>query len=142
MEKDTWKYQPLINLQKQVAVAQRLFPTSAGVTCNFEPLKQEIKANVVALKWTTDKYREYVLEICVFVPHRQCLCFTMSNDTPSSEDKLKYDAAKKELLQALGKKRNLDKQLVCLFFARPAFVILTYHLSCVIGLTGGPNIQP
>lgn len=39
-------YQPLINLQEQVAVSQRLFPTSAGVTCNFEPLKQEIKANV------------------------------------------------------------------------------------------------
>ncbi|KAI0770496.1 NuA4-domain-containing protein [Fomes fomentarius] len=38
----------------------------------------------------------------------------MSNDTPSSEDKLKYDAAKKELLQALAKKRNLDKQLASL----------------------------
>ncbi len=36
----------------------------------------------------------------------------MSNDTPSAEDKTKYDAAKKELLQALAKKRNLDKQLV------------------------------
>ncbi|RDX49906.1 NuA4-domain-containing protein [Polyporus arcularius HHB13444] len=35
----------------------------------------------------------------------------MSNDTPSAEDKTKYDAAKKELLQALAKKRNLDKQL-------------------------------
>ena len=36
----------------------------------------------------------------------------MSNDTPSAEDKSKYDAAKKELLQSLAKKRNLDKQLV------------------------------
>ena len=36
----------------------------------------------------------------------------MSNDAPSAEDKAKYDAAKKELLQALAKKRNLDKQLV------------------------------
>ncbi|KAI0688893.1 NuA4-domain-containing protein [Earliella scabrosa] len=35
----------------------------------------------------------------------------MSNDTPSAEDKSKYDAAKKELLQSLAKKRNLDKQL-------------------------------
>ena len=37
----------------------------------------------------------------------------MSNEAPSAEAKAKYDASKKELLQALGKKRNLDKQLVC-----------------------------
>lgn len=36
----------------------------------------------------------------------------MSNDIPTPEEKAKYDAAKKELLQALAKKRNLDKQLV------------------------------
>ncbi|KAH9924287.1 NuA4-domain-containing protein [Epithele typhae] len=35
----------------------------------------------------------------------------MSTDAPSAEAKSKYDAAKKELLQALAKKRNLDKQL-------------------------------
>ncbi|OJT10394.1 Chromatin modification-related protein EAF6 [Trametes pubescens] len=35
----------------------------------------------------------------------------MSNDIPTPEEKAKYDAAKKELLQALAKKRNLDKQL-------------------------------
>ncbi|KAI1793261.1 NuA4-domain-containing protein [Ganoderma leucocontextum] len=38
----------------------------------------------------------------------------MSNDPPSAEDKVKYDAAKKELLQALAKKRALDKQLASL----------------------------
>ena len=38
----------------------------------------------------------------------------MSTDAPpTAEEKAKYDAAKKELLQALSKKRNLDKQLVC-----------------------------
>ncbi|TFY83110.1 hypothetical protein EWM64_g914 [Hericium alpestre] len=38
----------------------------------------------------------------------------MSNDgpAPSAEDKTRYEAAKKELIQALGKKRNLDKQLI------------------------------
>ena len=36
----------------------------------------------------------------------------MSNDAPSAEDKAKYDAAKKELLHALTKKRNADKNLV------------------------------
>ncbi|KAI0769041.1 NuA4-domain-containing protein [Trametes elegans] len=35
----------------------------------------------------------------------------MSNDNPSAEDKARYDAAKRELLQAIAKKRNLDKQL-------------------------------
>ncbi|PSR70522.1 hypothetical protein PHLCEN_2v13561 [Hermanssonia centrifuga] len=37
----------------------------------------------------------------------------MSNDgpNPTPEDKLKYDAAKKELMQALAKKRSADKQL-------------------------------
>ena len=39
----------------------------------------------------------------------------MLTDTPpTAEEKAKYDAAKKELLQALSKKRNLDKQLVCI----------------------------
>ena len=38
----------------------------------------------------------------------------MSNDTtaPTPEDKSRYDAAKKELLQALAKKRMVDKALV------------------------------
>ena len=38
----------------------------------------------------------------------------MSNDnpTPTAEDKSRYDAAKKELLQALAKKRMVDKSLV------------------------------
>ncbi|TBU31885.1 NuA4-domain-containing protein [Dichomitus squalens] len=35
----------------------------------------------------------------------------MSNDTPSAEDKARYDAARKELNLALAKKRTLDKQL-------------------------------
>ncbi|KAH9936162.1 NuA4-domain-containing protein [Fomitopsis serialis] len=35
----------------------------------------------------------------------------MASDNPSPEDKLRYDAAKKELLQALSKRRNVDKQL-------------------------------
>ncbi|EKM51878.1 uncharacterized protein PHACADRAFT_102818 [Phanerochaete carnosa HHB-10118-sp] len=37
----------------------------------------------------------------------------MSNDTPTptAEDKSRYDAAKKELLQALAKKRMVDKSL-------------------------------
>ena len=38
----------------------------------------------------------------------------MSNDiaVPTAEDKSRYDAAKKELLQALAKKRMVDKSLV------------------------------
>ena len=38
----------------------------------------------------------------------------MSNDqpAPTAEDKSRYDAAKKELLQALAKKRMVDKSLV------------------------------
>ena len=40
----------------------------------------------------------------------------MDNDragiTPSSEDKSRYEAARKELMQALQKKRIVDKQLV------------------------------
>ena len=47
----------------------------------------------------------------------------MSNDAPSAEDKAKYDAAKKELLHALAKKRALDKQLVCPLSFRSAFVV-------------------
>ena len=39
----------------------------------------------------------------------------MSNDTPSAEDKARYDAARKELLHALAKKRALDKQLASPF---------------------------
>ncbi|KAI0632026.1 NuA4-domain-containing protein [Trametes polyzona] len=35
----------------------------------------------------------------------------MSNEAPSAEDKAKYNAAKKELVEALEKKRRLDKQL-------------------------------
>ncbi|KAH9941060.1 NuA4-domain-containing protein, partial [Amylocystis lapponica] len=35
----------------------------------------------------------------------------MSNDAPTPEDKAKYDAAKKELVQALGKRRKADLQL-------------------------------
>jgi len=35
----------------------------------------------------------------------------MASDVPTPEDKLRYDAAKKELLQALTKRRMVDKQL-------------------------------
>ncbi|KAH9841436.1 NuA4-domain-containing protein [Rhodofomes roseus] len=35
----------------------------------------------------------------------------MASDNPSPEDKLRYDAAKKELLQALSKRRNVDRSL-------------------------------
>ena len=49
----------------------------------------------------------------VLVANRTTSMAAMSNDALSAEDKSKYDAAKKELLQALTKKRNLDKQLVC-----------------------------
>lgn len=37
----------------------------------------------------------------------------MSTEAPiSAEDKARYDTAKKELIQALTKKRTVDKQLV------------------------------
>ncbi|EPT05095.1 hypothetical protein FOMPIDRAFT_1045167 [Fomitopsis schrenkii] len=35
----------------------------------------------------------------------------MASENPSPEDKLRYDAAKKELMQALAKRRDVDKQL-------------------------------
>ncbi|KZT73920.1 NuA4-domain-containing protein [Daedalea quercina L-15889] len=35
----------------------------------------------------------------------------MASENPSPEDKLRYDAAKKELMQALSKRRNVDRQL-------------------------------
>jgi chromatin modification-related protein EAF6 len=42
----------------------------------------------------------------------------MSTDAaPTAEDKAKYDAAKKDLMQALARKRAADKQLVCLGFS-------------------------
>ena len=53
--------------------------------------------------------------------------FAMSNDTPSAEDKAKYDTAKKELLHALAKKRALDKQLVCLL-PHALLLLLTLHV--------------
>lgn len=39
----------------------------------------------------------------------------MSNETaaPTVEDKARYEALKKDLMQALPKKRAVDKQLVC-----------------------------
>jgi chromatin modification-related protein EAF6 len=36
----------------------------------------------------------------------------MADAAPSAEDQTRYDTAKKELIQALAKKRALDKQLV------------------------------
>ncbi|KZT11904.1 NuA4-domain-containing protein [Laetiporus sulphureus 93-53] len=38
----------------------------------------------------------------------------MSGDAPTPEDKARYDAARKELMQALTKRRNIDKQLAAL----------------------------
>ena len=37
-----------------------------------------------------------------------------TESVPTAEDKAKYDAAKKELQQAILKKRQADKQLVCI----------------------------
>ena len=48
---------------------------------------------------------------------------TMATENPSPEDKLRYDAAKKELMQALAKRREVDKHLVrprCAFFSSPS----------------------
>lgn len=58
----------------------------------------------------------------------------MSNDAPSAEDKAKYDAAKKELLHALAKKRALDKQLVCPLSFRSAFVVDCPYAT-LVGIT-------
>ena len=55
----------------------------------------------------------------------------MASEPPSAEAKAKYDAAKKELLQALAKKRNADKQLVSF-----------RHLpSCVLGILTGRSLK-
>ena len=58
----------------------------------------------------------------------------MSNDTPSAEDKAKYDTAKKELLHALAKKRALDKQLVGPL-PRVTLLLLTAHNVTLEGFT-------
>lgn len=64
----------------------------------------------------------------------------MSNDAASAEAKAKYDAAKKELLHALGKKRNLDKQLVgSLPYSSASFPA---YMAERIGATRGPDLQP
>ena len=63
----------------------------------------------------------------------------MSNDAASAEAKAKYDAAKKELLHALGKKRNLDKQLVgSLPYSSASFPA---YMAERIGATRGPDLQ-
>lgn len=36
----------------------------------------------------------------------------MATEVPTPEDKLRFDAARKELMQALTKRRIVDKQLV------------------------------
>lgn len=46
----------------------------------------------------------------------------MASENPSPEDKLRYDAAKKELMQALAKRREVDKHLVRLRHATRFFV--------------------
>lgn len=52
--------------------------------------------------------------LSLYLLPRQAPAAFMSNEAPAPtpEDKSKYDAIKKELLQALAKKRMVDKQLV------------------------------
>jgi len=40
-------------------------------------------------------------------------------DAPTAEDRSRYETLKKELMQALPKKRAIDKQLVSVVFALP-----------------------
>ncbi len=61
---------------------------------------------------------------------------------PSAEDKARYDAARKELVAALSKKRAVDKSLVCRL--KPQSNSLSAYLIRFgyIGPTRGSNIQP
>ncbi|KAI0755163.1 NuA4-domain-containing protein [Daedaleopsis nitida] len=63
----------------------------------------------------------------------------MSNDAPSAEDKAKYDAAKKELLAALTKKRNMDKQLAQLEVQ--IYTLETSYLTDTAAHSGGNIIH-
>ena len=46
--------------------------------------------------------------------NRSSATMATTESVPTAEDKAKYDAAKKELQQAILKKRQADKQLVCI----------------------------
>jgi chromatin modification-related protein EAF6 len=59
----------------------------------------------------------------------------MSNE-PSAEDKARYEAIRKELMQALPKKRAVDKQLVCLLY-----LLRTTKLIFLTGAYRSPDIQ-
>ena len=60
----------------------------------------------------------------------------MASENPSPEDKLKYDAAKKELMQALAKRREVDKHLV-----RPGSPLALLSLIVRPGPPRGANLQ-
>ena len=62
--------------------------------------------------------------------------------TPGPEDKARYDAARKELVQALQKKRLVDRQLVRPFPLLSSFVANLHRSSfCIVGATGSPDLQ-
>ena len=65
----------------------------------------------------------------------------MSNEAPAAtpEDKAKYDAAKKELLQALAKKRMVDKQLVSSGLGCVRMLLTCFALQ---GPVRSANFQP
>lgn len=49
------------------------------------------------------------------------------NTTPSADDKARYETLKKELMQALPKKRAIDKQLACLEICKLTHTHLTTY---------------
>ena len=61
----------------------------------------------------------------------------MASDNPSPEDKLRYDAARKELMQALAKQREVDKHLV-----RPSTPLPPVRLTVRLGPPRDADIPP
>lgn len=65
---------------------------------------------------------------------------TMSTDAsgPSADDKARYEAAKKELAQAISKKRLVDRQLVHLFLWHASATLTEVR---TLGSTRDPDLQ-
>jgi len=59
-------------------------------------------------------------------------------DAPTAEDRSRYETLKKELMQALPKKRAIDKQLVSIVLASP----LCDSLRRFLGPAGTSNLHP
>ena len=94
------------------ALARRQRPTTAHKRGPYYICSTRPSASVASLHTATSSARRSLPSTA-----------TMATENPSPEDKLRYDAAKKELMQALAKRREVDKHLVrprCALFSSPS----------------------